>query len=134
MTDVILYVSFIILVLIGYMQIIMIPFYVEKYIQKHIKMSFKRYKKWFFFSQGAALVIALYFMTTERNLVPIIGYMVFIIASVFSMTAMGIEFVIPPHERSQRGKKLLRVVHWVFYCTLFLTLVWTLIWWKEIFG
>jgi hypothetical protein len=129
MQDAILYFSFATLVIIGYILVIMIPFY----IHNHTKISFKLYKKWFFLSQGTALIIALYLMTTERNLVPIIGYIVLIITSVFSMMAMGIEFVIPPNERSQRGKKLLRVVHWVFYCAVFLTLVWTLVWWKEIF-
>lgn len=129
MTDAILYISFIILVFTGYTLVIMMPLC----IHRHSKISFKLYKRWFFFSQSAALFIAFYFMTTERNLIPIIGYIVLIIACLFSGTAVLTKYVISPNERSQRGKKLLRVIHWVFYCAVFLTLVWTLIWWKEIF-
>lgn len=129
MTDAILYISFIILVFIGYTMVIMMPLC----IHRRGKTSLKLCKRWFFFSQIAAFFIALYFMTTERNLVPIIGYIVLIIACLFSGTAVLAELVIPPNERSQRGKKLLRVIHWIFYCAVFLTLVWTLVWWKEIY-
>lgn len=129
MTDAILYISFIILVFIGYTLVIMMPLC----IHRRSKTSLKLCKRWFFLSQSAAFFIALYFMTTERNLVPIIGYIVLIIACLFSGTAVLAKLVIPPNERSPKGKKLLRLIQWAFYCAVFLTLVWTLIWWKEIY-
>lgn len=100
---------------------------------KHGKRSYKFFKNWFFLSQGAALLIVLYMMTTERNQIPVIGY-VFLLAINFLYGMLALSaVVIPPKERNHTGKKLLKLSKWILCSGLVLTVVWAMIWCKEIF-
>lgn len=129
MEDIILEIILSILFLFGYLLVILVPFVMHK---SHKKIM--RCKKWFLISQGAALLIALFMMTTERNLIPIIGYLVLGGAGVLSGTAVLGGLVVSPEERSRKGKKLLKMGYWMFSIVVVLAILWVSIWWKEIYG
>ena len=112
---------------IGYMIII-------RACEPHGKKALKFYKRWFFLSQGVALLIVLFMMTTERNQIPVIGYVVLLMASCLSGTFMVGGLSIVPEERAPRTKKLLKINYWVFGSVMFLTILWAIIWWKDIFS
>jgi len=129
MADTILFSIFFLLFFIGYIIVVMTP----ELLHKHEKKTFKLYKRWFLISQGAALSILLYMMTTERNLIPLIGFIVLLTICCFSgITAMA-GWIIPPNERSARGKKLLKLSYWIVSSGLVLIIVWAIFWWKNLF-
>lgn len=101
---------------------------------KHDKRVLKLYKSWFFISQGIALLIVLFMMSTERNQIPIIGYSFLLAVNFYAGMTTIAGVIVPPKERSPSGKKLLKLSKWTFCIGMVLTIGWAMFWWKEIFG
>jgi len=114
----------------AYVLTIFFPFH----ISKGHKLSIKRYKKWFLLSMGVAIFIVLYLMDTEKNLIPMIGYLFLIgVTSVFGNLALS-GLVVPSEERSHKGKRLLKVSYGILASAMILTIIWVIVWWKEIYS
>ena len=101
---------------------------------KDEKRVLKRFKHWFFISQGASLLIVLFMMATERNQIPIIGYFFLLAVSYYSGTAVLVGWVVSPEERTRTGKKLLKMSKWVLFICLVLAIGWAIIWRCKLFG
>ena len=130
MTHPILDIALFVLFTIGYMLAIMS----FELFHKHEKRIFKLYRSWFFLSQGAALLIVLYMLTTERNQIPVIGYLFLLAVNFLSGTIVLAGIVVTPEERSHRGKKLFKLSKWILCIGLVLTIVWAMIWWNKVSG
>jgi len=130
MTDAIFDIVFLTLMTIGYVLVI----FLSELFYKHGNKFTKLCRKWFFLTQGSALLLVIYMMTTERNQIPVIGYLILLMASLTSGTFMLGGFSIDSKERTHQGRKLLKMSYWIFGSVVLLSILWVIIWWKELFG
>ncbi len=126
----ILDIALLVLFLIGYVLVTMsLGIFV-----KHEKRVLKRYKALFLISQGAALLLVLFMMTTERNHIALLGYLFLLAVSAYSGITILIGLIVPPRERSHTGKKLLKLSKWTLCIGSVLTIAWAMIWWNKVSG
>jgi hypothetical protein len=134
MTDVdtVLLGIFLVLCLTGYMSIILLG--AMWYFEPASELSRKIFKWWFLPSQIVAILIAFYVMDVERNLIPIFGFTLLILANIYSGIIMLTGVTLMPRERTSSNKKILRLSSRIFCISLVCFVGWIIIWWKQLYA
>jgi lysylphosphatidylglycerol synthetase-like protein (DUF2156 family) len=73
----------------------------------------RKCKWWFYIAQGLALVLALYIMDIDQNLIPIMGFLILLLMNMYTFMMIMPGLALLPHERSPRAKKLMKIGFWL---------------------
>lgn len=91
--------------------------------------------KWcFFLSLGLELLIIFFLMDTERQLIPILGFIFLIMTTTWSSWTSMIGFRPNAAKKLSKEGRLFKFGCWSFSVSVLLLIVWVSIWWKELYG
>ncbi len=132
MADAVLLGILLVLCLIGYMSMLVLG--ALWYFEPGSQLSRTIFKWWFLPSQILAIVIAFYVMDVERNLIPMFGFTLLILANIYSAIIVITGVTLIPSERTPSNKKILRLSSRIFCISLVCFTSWIIIWWKQLYS